>query len=223
MSQHWSFSALKSFDNCARRYYEERIARSVVGETHEAAAYGTLVHESIEAHIKDGAPIPPEFSYVAPVVASLTKLSGAHHSEYDLSIRMDYSPCASDASDVWCKGFADFLLVSGDRALVADFKTGKARYADLSHLELYALLTFCHFPEVYTVTGMLLFVKEDVTHQNTVTRAQAADLWLKWIAKLDKFRRAKDFNSWPTNPSGLCKFCPVRHCVEHPSWKLNRK
>lgn len=216
----WSYSSLGTFENCAKRYYHERIAKDVVGTTHEAAAYGTLVHESAEDFLKKDKPLAPEFSFMQPVLQALKSMPGELHSELDISLRFDYTPTSAEAEDAWYRGFADIVIIDGERALVADFKTGKSRYAKMDQLEIYALAVFRRFPQVKKVRGMLLFVREDVKFQNDYTVEQAPDLWLRWISRIDKIRQAREFNNWPAKRSGLCKFCPVTSCSEHPDWHI---
>lgn len=220
----WSFSALKTFENCPRRYYHEKELKDVQSVPGEAATYGSMLHEAVEKCIKEGAPLPEMFSYVGPLVETLKKVPGAQHSEYDLSLRSDYTPTTSDDPEVWYKGFADFLAVDNAkrRALVADFKTGNPKYADMSQLEIYALATFRHFPDVDEVTGMLLFTKpgSEVALTHVFKRSEDEERWLRWHAKVDQIRRAREFKAWPAKSSGLCKFCPVNSCMEHPSWKF---
>lgn len=216
----WSYSSLGTFENCAKRYYHERILKDVTGTTHEAAAYGTLVHESAEHFLKDGKPLAPEFSFMQPVLEALKKMPGELHSELDISLKFDYTPTTSDAEDAWYRGFSDIVIIDGERGLVADFKTGKSRYAKLDQLEIYALAVFRRFPEVKRVRGLLLFVREDQQFKADFKREDEADLWLKWIARVDKIRQAREYNNWPAKRSGLCKFCPVTSCSEHPEWSF---
>lgn len=218
----WSYSALKNFEGCKKRYYHEKVAGDFKQQPNEHTTYGTLMHEALEARIKFSTPLPPEFSHLNALVDSLLALTGEKLSEVDLSLRSDYAPCTADDPRVWYKGFADLLVLNRDRrkALVADFKSGNSRYADMDQLELYALATFRHFPEIETARGMLLFVKDDKPITKDFSRHETEEKWLRWIGRLDEIRRAREYNNWPAMPSGLCKFCPVSSCVEHPSWRL---
>jgi hypothetical protein len=218
----WSYSSLKNFEGCKKRYYHEKVVGDYKQSPNEHTTYGTLMHEAIEARIKHGTPLPPEFSHLNGLVDSLLALNGEKLSEVDLSLRSDYTPCTADDPAVWYKGFADLLVINRDRrkALIADFKSGNSRYADMDQLELYALATFRHYPEVDTARGMLLFVKDDKPIAKDFSRAETEERWLRWIGRLDEIRRAREFNNWPATPSGLCRYCPVTSCMEHPSWRL---
>ena len=216
----WSYSSLGTFENCPKRYHAEKIAKSHISEGSDATRYGTLVHEASEEFLKEGKPLPPEFSYMQAVLDTLKQMPGELHSELDISLRYDYTPTDAKASDAWYRGFADIVIIDGERALVADFKTGKSRYAKLEQLEIYALAVFRRFPQVKRVRGLLLFVREDQQFKADYKVEDAPDLWLKWISRVDKIRQAREFNNWPAKRSGLCRFCPVTSCSEHPEWSI---
>lgn len=216
----WSYSSLGTFENCPKRFYHEKIAGDFKSEGSDATRYGTLVHEAAEAYLKHGTPLPLEFSYMKDVCDALKAMPGELHSELDISLKFDYTPCEAEDPEAWLRGYADIVIVNGERGLVADFKTGKSRYAKIDQLEIYALAAFRRFPQLKKVTGMLLFVREPgAPLKKTFSVEEAPNLWLAWIARVDKIRQAREFNNWPAKTSGLCRFCPVTSCSEHPTWK----
>jgi len=221
---HWSFSSLKTFKNCPKRYYETKEAKSVKDSANEYTTYGTMLHEAAEAYLVSATPLPPEFTYVQPLLDSLRSVPGTLHAERDLSLLNNYDPCTAEHPEVWFKAFADVMIVQPERrrALVGDFKTGNPKYADMDQLEVYALAAFQHEPEVDTITGMLIFTKpgSETTLTAEFSRDRAKHMWLRWHSELDQLRRAREHEAWPANPSGLCKFCPVNHCMSHPSWSF---
>jgi Protein of unknown function (DUF2800). len=54
----WSYSSIKTFDQCPKKYYHLKVAKDVKDIPGEAALYGTAVHEAAEHFVKDGTPIP---------------------------------------------------------------------------------------------------------------------------------------------------------------------
>ena len=158
----WSYSSIKTFEQCPKKYYHLKVAKDVKDEPGEAADYGTAVHLAAEEYIKEGKPIPEKFAYIRPIVERLAAIPGEKHAELKLGVRYDngsYHPCGFFDKDVWWRGIADLLVVNGSKAWCIDYKTGKsARYADTKQLDLLAGAVFTHFPEVQKVKSSLIFV-----------------------------------------------------------------
>ena len=53
-----SYSSIKDFEGCARRYHEVRILKKFKSTDTEATLYGTAVHKAFEEHIRDKKPLP---------------------------------------------------------------------------------------------------------------------------------------------------------------------
>ena len=71
-----------------------------------------------------------------------------------MGLKKDFTPCKFNDPEVWARGIVDLLVINGDKARIIDYKTSKSsQYADTKQLELLALLTFKHFPEIKTITG----------------------------------------------------------------------
>lgn len=217
----WSFSSLKSFKNCPKRYFHEKVAKDVKSTSGAAADFGKLVHEALENYALHGTPLPVEHSHLQDHVDVYIDMPGERRPEIDLSLKADYTPCTADDPEVWYKGFADLVILQRSEGLAyaIDYKTGNPKYADPDQLEIYALAIFKHFPEITEVRGVLDFLAQDVLIKRKFLASEADVRWLPWIAKLDVIRKARQFDNWPANRSGLCKFCPVHHCQNHPSWK----
>ena len=48
-----SFSAIKMYENCPKRYYHQRITKEVKDTGSDATIYGERVHEALEHRLKD--------------------------------------------------------------------------------------------------------------------------------------------------------------------------
>ena len=59
----WSFSSLKTFQQCPRKYYHTKILKDVREPDTVATLYGKSAHTVAEEYIRDGAPIPAQFEY----------------------------------------------------------------------------------------------------------------------------------------------------------------
>ena len=72
----WSYSAIKTFEQCPKKYFHLKVARDIKDEPGEAADYGTAVHEAAEHYVRSGKPIPEKFAYIRPAVERLAALPG---------------------------------------------------------------------------------------------------------------------------------------------------
>ena len=218
MALAFSFSAIKDFQNCPRKYHEVRILKKHKQEDTTATLYGTSVHLAFENYVKDSTPLPETFKHYQHFVEPLTRLAGEIQCELKLGIRKDFTPCEFFASDVWFRGLPDLLAINRKTgvARVVDYKTGKSsRYADTTQLELMAAMVMCHYPEIHTVKGVLLFVVANDIIKAEFTRAQLPTILSKWAGYAGNVEDALENNVWNPKSSGLCGFCPVKSCEYH--------
>jgi CRISPR/Cas system-associated exonuclease Cas4 (RecB family) len=208
----WSFSSIKTFEQCPKKYYHLKVVKDFAEDQGaEHLLYGTAFHEAAEFYIRDGAPLPPQFSYAKSSLDNLKNRDGRHLCEYEMGLTENLEPCGFKDPDVWWRGIADLIILEDDgTARVVDYKTGKsAKYADTGQLELMALAIFKHFPEVKRVKAGLLFVIARTFPKTSYDKTAEPILWQKWLKDYDRMKFAYVNNVWNPRPSGLCK----KHCV----------
>ena len=212
----WSFSGIKSFDQCPKKFYHLKVVKDYKEPQTEATTYGTEFHKAAEEYVRDGTPLPEYFSYAQDVLDSLKKLKGEKYCEYEMGLTENLEPCGFKDDNVWWRGIVDLAIIDHEAgvARVIDYKTGKSsRYADTGQLELMALATFKHFPNVKEVRAGLIFVvcKDFIKAKYTIDDAPA--LWQKWLSEYNKLKSAYENDVWNPRPSGLCrKHCVVTEC-----------
>lgn len=215
MSLVWSYSGLKTFQQCPKKYYHLKVAKDIVDTPHESALYGSAVHKAAEDHIGKDVPVPKKYEYMMPILDALKRIPGEKFCELELGVTEDLKPCEFHAPDVWWHGIVDLLIVNREKQLahMIDYKTGKsARYADIKQLDLMAVGVFAHFPEVRQIRSALLFVvsNEIVPKDHEVGNIKEyIDGVLPDIHRLNK---ALEVNVWNPVSGPLCKFCPVKTC-----------
>jgi hypothetical protein len=209
----WSYSSIKLFDQCPRKFYHLRVAKDFQEDQNaEHLLYGTRFHKAAEEYIRDDAPLPEAFKFAKSVLDSLKRIPGDKYCEYEMGLTQGLQPCGFRDSDVWFRGIADLLIINTEigEARVVDYKTGKsAKYADVGQLELMALAVFKHFPQVQKVKAGLLFVLANNFVKESYKHEQAPVLWQKWIQDHERMKLAYSTNVWNPKPSGLCR----KHCV----------
>jgi len=215
----WSFSKIKSFEQCPKKFYHLKIAKDYKEPETEAMLYGTAVHEAAEEYIRDGKPLPPEYDYIKAPLDSLNMKQGNKLCEYEMGLTADLEPCGFWDDDCWYRGIADLVILDEENktAWVIDYKTSKnTRYADKGQLELMALCVFKHFPDIETVRGGLLFVVCNELIRETYGKDQAGKMWEKWLADYNRMEQAWKKDVWNAHQSGLCKrHCIVTECVHN--------
>ena len=215
----WSFSKIKSFEQCPKKFYHLKVAKDYKEPETEAMLYGTAVHEAAEEYIRDGKPLPPEYEYIKAPLDSLNMKQGNKLCEYEMGLTADLEPCGFWDDDCWYRGIADLVILDEETktAWVIDYKTSKnTRYADKGQLELMALCVFKHFPDIETVRGGLLFVVCNELIRETYGKDQAGEMWEKWLADYNRMEQAWKKDVWNAHQSGLCKrHCIVTECVHN--------
>lgn len=208
----WSFSSLKDFVGCPKRYYEVKVAKNFEQKQTHALLYGSEVHTALELYVRDGTPLPLNYQRFKKLVDELVKIPGNKYVEHEMALLPDRTPCKFDDPNRWVRGIADLLIVDGELAFVVDYKTGSDRYPDLDQLKLMALMVFAHYPEVNKVKGALIFVLKNNLVSETYTREESDKLWEAFLPKLARLELAYKTQEWVPSPSPLCAYCAVTTC-----------
>jgi CRISPR/Cas system-associated exonuclease Cas4 (RecB family) len=208
----WSYSALKDYENCPKKFYEVRVAQNFVVIPSEKMMYGTEVHKALEDYVKDGKELALNYLRFKGVVDELIAIPGQKYPEYEMALGHDKTPCAFDDPNRWVRGIVDLLIVDNDYAFIVDYKTGSNRYPDPKQLRLMALMTFAHFPEVNKIKAGLLFVMHNTFITEEYKREDIDASWKKFDGTLTRITQSYDNSTWPANPTPLCRFCPVKTC-----------
>jgi hypothetical protein len=220
----WSYSSIKTFEQCPKKYYHLRVAKDVKDEPGEAADYGTAVHLAAEEYIRDGTPIPDKFAFMRPIVEQLAALPGEKHCELKLGVTKaswGYDPCGFFDKEVWYRGIVDLLVIDGDRAWMIDYKTGKnAKYADMKQLDLMAGAIFVKYPQVQKIKSALLYVVSNDFIKKTHRREELDSYMTVFEGQLDRLETAMDNGVFNAKSGPLCGWCPVVDCAH---WRPRRK
>jgi hypothetical protein len=214
----WSYSSIKTFDQCPKKYYHLKVAKDVKDIGGPAAQYGTDLHKAAEDFIKDGTPLPERFSFLQPLMDTLQAIPGEKHCELRLGVKRGltgYEPCRFFAKDVWYRGIVDLLIVNGSTAYMIDYKTGKSsKYADMKQLDLMAGAIFAHFPEITKIKSGLAFVATNEFPKKKHVAGELDTYMSVFETQLDRLEHAMDSGVWNAKSGPLCGWCPVKSC-EH--------
>lgn len=217
MNLTWSHSALKDYENCARKYHEVRVLRKYKQESTEQIRYGEELHKAAEEYVT-GTPLPPQFQFIQPTIDALLAKKGSKHAEIKMALTKELVPCSWTSPDVWVRGVADLLVLDEESktAWVVDYKTGNNKYPDRGQLDLMALLVFALYPSIEKVNAALLFVVKNSVVKHKVLRSQVDDLWWQYRERTARIEASHANSVWNPKQSGLCPWCPVTSCEFNP-------
>lgn len=212
-----SFSAIKLFENCPKRYYLQRVTKEIKDEGSEASLYGNRIHEALEARLK-GSGLTAETKKYEALCVAIDQLAAAPDAElfveHQLTLNENLTGTGWFAKDAWLRSILDVLVVRGDQAIVMDWKTGKRR-PDFTQLQMFALQVFKHFPEVNEVTSTFVWLKDMAMDAEVYKRSDANVMWEDLLKRINRIHQALDADNWPAKPSGLCRFCPAKHMCDY--------
>jgi hypothetical protein len=206
----WSYSRVKNFETCPRRYNEIDVLKRFKEEKTRELQDGFLVHDAMSRRIEKGVPLPPNMPF-EKWAAYAMEGGGKISTEAKLAITKHFQPCEyfDKVKPVWLRTVADVLRIDGDFCHVIDWKTGKVK-PDLEQLILIGTCVMAHHPQVFRIKAELVWLAYDTPTIENFTTDDIVKYWGDTMFdKVEKLRLAHNNNDFPPTRSGLCK----RHCV----------
>lgn len=209
----WSYSSMSLFQQCPKKYYHLRVAKDIKEPPSQQMRYGLNVHKAAEEYVRDGKPLPAAYDYMQEPLDRLKAMPGEKYCEHQMGLTADLEPCSFHDKRRWWRGIADLLVIDGTKASVIDYKTGNNKYPDTKQLELLALATFKHFPQVNKVKAGLLFVVHPALVKDTFKSEEQDKRWIKWKEQYEQMRVAYESNVWNPKENFTCRnWCPITAC-----------
>lgn len=212
----YSWSRLKNYETCPKKYYEVDVCKHYVEDTTELA-WGNRVHDAFKVALTSGAPLPAEFPYQKWANSCLKWRSAGGtllvEQKYALTRDLQASPYFGPA--VWYRGIGDAVGIAPPVALVLDWKTGKPK-VDSKQLMLLAACVFAFYPDVHEVESGFVWLKHDASTTEIYKRSQMADEWVGLLPRVAALEAATKNLEFPPRPGPLCRrYCPVTSCPFH--------
>ena len=211
----WSYSSLKEYHQCPRKYHEIRVLKNYSTKDTQATIYGKEVHKALEDYVRDGVELAKNYQRFKPFVDKLLAIPGEKYCEYEMALSHNKEPCDFKSEDRWVRGIVDLLIVDGTHAFIIDYKTGSNKYPDPKQLRLMALMTFTHFPDVQKIKAGLLFVMHNSFISEEYLRKDMDKSWSMFEQPLKRLEMSYDTNKWMPVSTPLCGWCPVESCEFH--------
>lgn len=215
----WSFSSLDTMTTCARKYYEERITKSVVQEETAAQAKGTRMHKEFEDRLGPSKVQLPVESRVPheSFMKEIESWGGQLFTERRVGLNKKLEPCDFFAKDVWWRGVVDVQVNrDGDEKVtsIVDYKTGK-KHDKVRQLHLFSLYAFLADGAV-KAESMFYWTETCSRTRIILPRTQIKPIMQSLLADLTFYTECFKHDQWPPKQNYLCKsYCGVVQCEFH--------
>jgi len=215
----WSHSVLAAYELCPKKYYAEKVGKTVSGNGaagSSAMDYGKELHLHAENRLsKKKTPIPLGFAHIESTVANIEAAPGETYAEQKLALNKQFQPTGFFDNDVWVRCILDAAKVHGTHAVVIDYKTGKLK-DDFDQMDIAVAVFLAHQPAVETVTGTYIWFKDKTATMKQYRRGGALRVWADILPRVTKFEDAFIKEEWPATPNFLCRrYCAVTACPHH--------
>jgi hypothetical protein len=212
-----SHSFHTAFAQCPSKAWHRYIARDVPVETSDALRWGNKVHAALEAHLRQGDPLPEGLAHYKELYTFPPGYDWLV--EQMLGVRNDGSSCDFFADDVYARGVLDLVVFSHkhpNTAMLIDHKTGKVR-EDPGELRFHAMLLKARYPHLHNIKGWynwLAICKMGQVYDLTSTEPE----WTRIKTRHAQIAQmlALGEPAFAPRQGPLCPYCPVTACRFHP-------
>lgn len=212
----WSYSRLKAFEDCPRRYVETQVKKGAWPEEKSAILiFGDAVHKAMATALRTDTPLPTKYKQFQQWVDKVARTDGELlvEDECQWAVNRDMKPCAWFARDVWLRTVADAVKLDDDAALVVDWKTGKSLNGDPIQLMLTSLMAFLQFPKLQCVRSDFIWLQEDAQTTQVIYRNECGTHWANLMPRVTRLEAAHAKDNFPPIPNRFCRsWCPVKSC-----------
>lgn len=224
----WSFSRLKNYEVCPKRYYETDVLKNYNdSEGNEDLQWGETVHSAMAARCQDGTPLPDGMPAHYEAWAQKVLIGGGEiFTELELAIDENFGPAPwfGDKDrrtgqllgpQPWFRAKVDFVKKQGPIGLLVDWKTGKI-VEESFQLALSAACAFAKWPDLLALRVSYVWLKEDAESSDTIRRTDMAHIWRQLWPRISALTQSHQSLSFPPQPNRMCrKWCRVVSCPNH--------
>jgi CRISPR/Cas system-associated exonuclease Cas4 (RecB family) len=208
----WSFSRIKSYEDCPRKYWHESVGKTIPFVETEEMSYGKDWHKAAELYIKRGQKLPLSMLHWEPVLAKFKDAPGEKVVEQQICLNAQWQQVEWYAKDAWLRVKSDLTIINGASAVQIDYKTGKPK-DDFTQLRLNSAVTFHLVPELQEITHGFLWTKNNMFTSEKMKLADVSAFWATMLPRVARYQQAHDQQNFPPKQGYLCgKYCKVKSC-----------
>ena len=82
----WSYSSLKDYIGCAKRYQETKVLKNYVFQDTPQTIYGKEVHKALEDYVKSNTALAKNYERYKGLVDDLIAIPGDKYCEYEMAL-----------------------------------------------------------------------------------------------------------------------------------------
>lgn len=218
MIKSWSFSSLMTYERCpyaARLKHIDRVPEPPPAPD-SPLLRGTLFHESIESHLKTGAPLIPELASWKSRLDEIQATPGIQVIEDEWGFDLDWNPV--DWRGATCRMKLDLAFIGDETARIIDWKTGKAQGNEIKHSmqgQLYAIGCLARHPELRSIKAEFHYL--DFPDSNPLAATYRPDQIVRFRDAYNR-RAAKmlsDEELRPIPSKSNCRFCSYNQACQY--------
>lgn len=222
----WSYSKLKNFETCPRRYEAVDVLKTVDQGRSEALDRGDELHDAMKNRVQGTTPLPPHFIYMEKWAEKLTRVLHPYQiiqCELKLSCDRQGRPTGYFDKSTWLRTKIDYLRFlpteakDQDFGHVVDYKTGRPpKVWDGTQLLINAYLIFGAYKSIAKMRVDYLWTEYNDTNHEVFTREQTPKDFEMLLPRVTALETAHVTGEFPPKPCGLCEdYCPVATCEHH--------
>lgn len=211
----WSYSRVKNFEVCPKKYFEVDVAKNWPEEDNDQLLFGNKLHKAMADRLAKKTPLPADLITYEEDAVRVENMSGKLLVEQKLAITKDFGPCDYFARNAWFRAQGDVLRLGERVAYCGDWKTGKVK-EDSVQLALVAACVFAHHPAMQVVMTEFIWLNEGSATPKVFKRSEMPTFWANFLGRVRDLEQAHKTTTFPAKPGGLCKrYCPVRTCPHY--------
>ena len=221
----WSFSRIKSFEDCPKAFWHVSVKKDIPFQETPATKEGKETHLSIASYLKGEIKnLPLHLRHHEPFFTKIKNAPGEKIIEQQIALNARYgitdwfAKANHPSGEAYLRVISDCTILNGEHGVIFDWKTGK-RSDDFTQLKLTAATTFLLAPEVKSIKVAFYWMKEKAAPSRELTRDEAPEVWNEILPRVQRYQEAHDTNSFPARPGKNCKWCPVLSCPYNESKK----
>jgi len=210
----FTYTNLNTYLICPHQMYRRYVKKDLEFKKTPEMELGNVVHSAFEYRI-GGRPLPMEMNHWEPFAAALDGLNAKP--ELKMGITKEGKPTGFFDNDVWFRGKADVVAISGTVAFLPDWKTGKRREEPFE-LATNGMLVHAHNPYLTKITGAYVWLKENamgLMHDVSDTNST----WARVNNIAEEIQSCMQTGEWEKKRTPLCSWCDVHDCENNTNPK----